>query len=315
MDRQQQALVSLGRRLAAEGYRFTTVTPQTHRRVVARGTPAGSSRATAVFGWNAPFAAGDVGAQTLAELDAARALEVEAGGQFRSRVRFSTVGPLLVCHSPFPTTDHDSVFFGPDTYRFIRAIDASLAEDPAFAPQAIVEIGAGTGAAGLHCARRFRDAHVMLTDVNETSLRYAEVNAAINACANVEFVRTDLLSGIERADLIVFNAPYLVDPMKRAYRDGGGAWGCEVALRFLREAIPKIGRDGKLLLYTGAPVVAGEDKFLASAVPLLDGRLSAYRYEEIDPDVFGEELEQPPYTAADRIAVVCVLVAGADVRR
>jgi hypothetical protein len=31
-------------------------------------------------------------------------------------------------------------------------------------------------------------------------------------------------------------------------------------------------------------------------------------YEEIDADVFGEELDQPPYDCADRIAVVSVVV-------
>jgi len=29
-----------------------------------------------------------------------------------------------------------------------------------------------------------------------------------------------------------------------------------------------------------------------------------HEYFELDPDVFGEELENPPYAAADRIAVV-----------
>jgi hypothetical protein len=32
------------------------------------------------------------------------------------------------------------------------------------------------------------------------------------------------------------------------------------------------------------------------------------RYDEIDPDVFGEELEQPAYAAAHRIAVVGLVV-------
>jgi hypothetical protein len=31
-------------------------------------------------------------------------------------------------------------------------------------------------------------------------------------------------------------------------------------------------------------------------------------YTEIDPDVFGEELDRPPYDRADRIAVVGVTV-------
>jgi len=33
-----------------------------------------------------------------------------------------------------------------------------------------------------------------------------------------------------------------------------------------------------------------------------------FDYEEIDPDVFGEELERAPYDRADRIAVVGVTI-------
>jgi hypothetical protein len=33
-----------------------------------------------------------------------------------------------------------------------------------------------------------------------------------------------------------------------------------------------------------------------------------FTYEEIDPDVFGEELEYSPYDRADRIAVVGVTI-------
>jgi hypothetical protein len=33
-----------------------------------------------------------------------------------------------------------------------------------------------------------------------------------------------------------------------------------------------------------------------------------FTYEELDPDVFGEELENAPYDQADRIAVVGVTI-------
>jgi hypothetical protein len=36
-----------------------------------------------------------------------------------------------------------------------------------------------------------------------------------------------------------------------------------------------------------------------------------FSYEEIDPDVFGEELAYPPYDRADRIAVVAVTIEAA----
>jgi hypothetical protein len=39
-------------------------------------------------------------------------------------------------------------------------------------------------------------------------------------------------------------------------------------------------------------------------LPRLTAGDLAWTYEEIDPDVFGEELEAPAYRAADRIAAV-----------
>jgi hypothetical protein len=40
----------------------------------------------------------------------------------------------------------------------------------------------------------------------------------------------------------------------------------------------------------------------------LAGRGVRWSYEEIDPDVFGEELEVAPYDRADRIAVVAATI-------
>jgi release factor glutamine methyltransferase len=40
--------------------------------------------------------------------------------------RFSTLNNLLLAHSPYPTTDADAVFFGPDTYRFCKLISDTI---------------------------------------------------------------------------------------------------------------------------------------------------------------------------------------------
>ena len=62
------------------------------------------------------------------------------------------------------------------------------------------------------------------------------------------------------------------------------------------------------MLYTGSAIFGGKDLFRE----MLSARLAAQdvrvAYEEIDPDVFGEELEHPPYDRADRIAVVGVTI-------
>ena len=51
-------------------------------------------------------------------------------------------------------------------------------------------------------------------------------------------------------------------------------------------------------------IVHGVDPFIAELQPLLDAAGLAWSYEEIDPDVFGEELDRPVYAHIDRIAAV-----------
>jgi hypothetical protein len=58
----------------------------------------------------------------------------------------------------------------------------------------------------------------------------------------------------------------------------------------------------------GTPVIEGADQFFAALRPLLEERACDYTYEEIDPDVFGEELESEPYDRVDRIAVVALTI-------
>ena len=55
-------------------------------------------------------------------------------------------------------------------------------------------------------------------------------------------------------------------------------------------------------------IVAGEDPFLAAVTPLLDSDAFGWTYRELDPDVFGEELEKPGYERVERIAVVALTV-------
>jgi hypothetical protein len=63
---------------------------------------------------------------------------------------------------------------------------------------------------------------------------------------------------------------------------------------------------GRLVLYTGSAIVNGSDLFHEALSSRLAGRGVRFAYEEIDPDVFGEELEYAPYDRVDRIAVVGV---------
>ncbi len=67
-------------------------------------------------------------------------------------------------------------------------------------------------------------------------------------------------------------------------------------------------RGGTLLLYTGAAIVAGDDTFLASISGELQQSDVRYSYEELDPDVFSEELAKPAYADVERIAAVFLQV-------
>jgi methylase of polypeptide subunit release factors len=302
-----RALVRLGEALRASGYEFTTVTPATHARVNARPENSEAKDLRDVFGWSRPFTQDVLPSEMLSMVRAAGIL-AEENGKVRSALRVSSLQGELFFHSAFPTTEADAVFFGPDTYRFARVIQAGLKQRAAPIRSAI-DIGCGAGPGGILVAKHAPAARVLMTDINESALRLAHVNAALAAATNAIACRSDILSDIDGTfDLIVSNPPYLNDPLQRAYRHGGGDFGAELSLRILDVALPRLAPAGTLILYTGTAIVGGRDLFRESALPGLAAGDLAWTYEEVDPDVFGEELETEAYRAADRIAAVVLNV-------
>src|SRR4051812_13336369 len=189
-----QALLKLGQELKAQGYKFTTISPASHRRVNARrGTvpPA----LTDIFGWSRTFVAGDLSEANFRSLADAGALEF-AGGAYRSSVRFSTLGDQIFVHSAFPTQRPDAVFFGPDSYRFARFIQQSLGtmRRSSRSSLRILDVGAGSGAGGLHAAALLAGARPMvtLTDINPHALRFCRINADLNGARDVAVIESDL---------------------------------------------------------------------------------------------------------------------------
>jgi methylase of polypeptide subunit release factors len=303
MDLRTQALIDLGRLLKAEGYSFITSTPLTHSRVLAR--PALPVTLRGIFGWNQSFDRHDVSQEILALLEQADALE-ENCGQCRSKIRFATIGDLVFLHSGFPTMEQDAVFFGPDTYRFVRLLRSALQDLKAKPGLRVADIGAGSGAGGVVAAKTLGpNTDLVLGDINAKAIACAEVNLALNDVRNGKALQSDVLSGIQdHIDIIVANPPYLVDSDQRTYRHGGGAFGEGLTCRIVEEGLERLAPGGRLVLYSGATIIAGEDLLLKSLQPLLKLLAAHFVYEEIDPDVFGEELESPPYAGADRIAAV-----------
>ncbi|MFC3712664.1 methyltransferase [Sphingoaurantiacus capsulatus] len=294
------ALLALLGALQGRGYHFVTPTPATHARVIARPGRRVARGLTDIFGWSVPFDAGLLDADLLDLLIAADMIEA-AGPRQRSRCRVSTLHGRYFLHAAYPTDYRDAVFFGPDSYRFADFVRDNLG--PCGGAR-IVDIGTGAGVGAIVAAGMCPQARVTMTDINPQALRFARINAAF-AGVDAEFAEGNGLSAVEGdIDVAIANPPYIVDPEGRAYRDGGDMHGGRLSLDLACEAAHRLSPGGRLLLYTGSAIVEGRDALreaLAEAMPRAGCTLT---YRELDPDVFGEEMEQPGYDDVDRIAVV-----------
>jgi SAM-dependent methyltransferase len=305
-DPEGAALLALLQALAARDYRFVTPTPATHARVVGR---AGRERARDlrdVLGWSLPFEPEVVEPALLDLLRQAGALSEGPQG-LKSRYRVSPLGERLFVHSAYPTEAEDAVFFGPDSYRFARFVIAEIAG----AGGRMVDVGAGAGVGAIVAAGLAQFTKVVMADINPKALRLARVNAAF-AGVEGETVETEGLEGLDRSwDLVLANPPYIADAAGREYRDGGDMHGGRLSVELAKAAAERLAPGGRLLLYTGAAIVEGRDALHEALEPALRERGCTVRYRELDPDVFGEELEKPPYRDVERIAVVAAVAVKA----
>ena len=303
-------LVLLGRWLQDMGYRFITPTPTTHARVNARPHAAAARDLRDVFGWSRPFEAKLLPATALGWLAEADLLD-HCGELLRSRVRFSSLDDQLYAHSAFPTDRPDAVFFGPDSYRFAALIGNELALSPLTRGARILDMGCGAGPGGIAAALAAQAAapELVLADINPLALEHTRANALLASLQRVSFAQGDLFDAVAGSfDLIVANPPYLVDIGARTYRHGGGLLGSGLSARIVDDGLLRLTPGGRLMLYTGAAMVDGVDLFLQEIQPLLAPGSWAFRYREIDPDVFGEELDTPTYADVERIAAVALVV-------
>lgn len=295
-------LLSLAVALKATGYSFTTVTPATHARVNSRPENAWARDARGVFGWSRPFREGVLAPALFEAMRNADVLDRHGEGWI-SRVRASTLHGQLFVHSAYPTTASDSVFFGPDTSRLTNAITRHLAGNVQV--ERAVDIGCGAGAGAVVIALERPHAEVFGVDINDKALRYTAVNARLAGAVRVVPQHSDLLDGVDgQFDLIVSNPPFLIDKQERTYRHGGGSLGEGLSLAIVRRAETRLASGGALLLYLGTAIIDGTDRFLASVAPILDASSLGWTYEELDPDMFGEELAEPAYADVERIAAV-----------
>lgn len=297
-----EPLAALLQALDHEGYAFTTVTPATHERVLAHRRGATAENLRDIFGWSLPFGREMLPSDLFEMLRDGGALK-EASGMCRSLVRVSSLSGRLFLHSAYPTEDEDSVFFGPDTYRFARFVEASA--ENIEAPRHLVDLGAGAGPGGISAAGLLEPERISLADINAQALVLACANA-MAAGLDVETVEGGLDAVAGDIDLIIANPPFIADAKGREYRDGGEMLGAGRSLDWARQSLDRLAPGGAMLLYTGSPIIAGEDRLLGALAELAEGTDASLRYEELDPDIFGEELDQPAYVeaGAERIAAV-----------
>ena len=315
-SRRQQSLTELGRYLLELGYRFTTITPESHRRVLERPALKGLSNRPAVeralkdlLGWSKAVSESTLPPKVVELLKNADLVTYEHG-ELKSLVRFSTLGNSIFVHSAYPTVQRETVFFGPDSYRFVRFVKEKVES-----ATGIVDLGCGSGVGGICLAQKFLpsfDGPIYLVDINETALEFATVNAAVNGAVTAHAIKSNLFSQVPPgADVVIANPPFMMDEKLRAYRHGGGDYGSELPLRMISDALDYLKPGGTLALFTGACVVDGEDMFHKSVRGLLSEKLGAlvhYDYVELDPDIYGEELSHPLYAEVDRMAAVGLTV-------
>ena len=189
---EDRALVALVDLLRNEGYHFTTVTPLTQARVNNRQGNEWARDLAGVFGWSRRFQPRLLPASLFNLMNAADVLETETDG-FRARIRVSSLGGQLFVHSAYPTLAADSVFFGPDTVRFVGAVNHALKSKKKEVMRA-ADIGCGAGPGAIAIATEVPDAEVLMLDINDRALRYARVNALANQVAALALY-SDVLRG------------------------------------------------------------------------------------------------------------------------
>jgi methylase of polypeptide subunit release factors len=295
------ALVDLLRWLDRQGYHFTTVTPDTQARVLARRPNAIAHDLRDIFGWSLPFRRGLLDPSSLALLQAA-GLIVTAGEQFRCRIRVSSLRGRLFAHSAYPTDHADAVFFGPDSCRFTSFVTADLERDPIHGR--LLDIGAGSGVGAITVASLVKAGRPVLTDINPSAFDFARANAEV-AGLDIDCVLTgDAREAPGEFALIVANPPFIDDSQQLTYRHGGGRRGAQAALDWTDQALDKLAPGGRFLLYSGSAIVNGHDGLRDGLEALVADRPFALTYRELDPDIFGEQLSEPAYTDVERIAAV-----------
>ena len=136
----------------------------------------------------------------------------------------------------------------------------------------IVEVGTGTGAISIACAKEIAGAKVLATDISEEALSLACENAAANNIgenaeeSNLSFAQGDLLSAVntdQKIDCLIANLPYIPDSEKGKLQPEvdkfdpelalyGGPDGLTLVRKLLQQTEGKLSAGAPILLEIGS---------------------------------------------------------------
>ncbi|WBH18145.1 methyltransferase [Sphingomonas radiodurans] len=305
-EAQHAALLRLLTLLRTREYDFLAPTPASHARILARPDRQAGTTVADLLGWSIPCAPAEIPADIIVTLDAAGLLDRRPDGMVKAGVRVSALFGCLFAHSPYPTSAQDSVFLGPDSYRFADYISRTIAGLPQ--PARILDYGAGAGVGGIVAASLHGNATLTIADINPKALALAAVNATA-AGIDHHTVQASSIAEVDGSfDLIVTHPPFMIDPGRRAYRDGGDLYGGRLSLDWTLAAIQKLAPGGRFVMHTGVSIVGGRDVLrdaLREAMPAIG---FSHDYRLLDPDIYGDELDTPAYSQVDCLAAIGLCV-------
>jgi len=150
---------------------------------------------------------------------------------------------------------------------------------------------------------------LILTDVNSVALATAQMNLEAGGLTGDYRLGSGLATVPEEADLIIANPPFIAGDSGRTYRDGGDMKGARLSLNWALAAAKQLAPEGRFILYTGSAIVNGVDGLREALTSRLNGELFELKYEELDPDIFGDQLSAPGYENVERIAAIGAVIS------